>query len=173
VNNLLPTTIELGVFEVVGGYPKHAVELADQLDIDRDLGYRLLRALASLGVFEETSDRRFEITPAGELLREDHPESLHGVALLEEGPTHYALWKHLPDLVREGEQNAFDREFGHSGFDHRETDAGYGQVFDDAMTSYSKLSTDWTREMPPGSTGPTSRPSVTSGAATGICSARY
>lgn len=139
--------VELGVFEVVGDRPKHAVEIADQVDIDRKLGYRLLRALGSLGLLEESENRRFSITPAGELLQEDHPESLRGVALLEEGPAHYALWKHLPDLVREGDQNAFEREFGHSGFEHRETNAEYRQVFNDAMTSYSQMSTAWTREM--------------------------
>lgn len=139
--------VELSVFEVVGDYPKHAIEIADQIDIDRELGYRLLRALGSLGLLEESAGRRFEITPAGELLREDHQASLRGVALLEEGPTHYALWKHLPDLVREGDQNAFEREFGHSGFEHRETDPEYRQVFNDAMTSYSQMSTAWTQEM--------------------------
>ena len=44
----LYTGVELGVFDVVGDYPKHAVEIADQLDIDREQGYRLLRALGSL-----------------------------------------------------------------------------------------------------------------------------
>lgn len=140
--------VELGVFEVVGDYPKHVVEITDQIDVDRNLGYRLLRALGSLGLLEETADQRFAITAAGELLRADHPESLRGVVLLEEGPVHYALWTHLPDIVREGEQNAFDREFGHAGFiEHREADPEYADVFNEAMTSYSKMETAWTREM--------------------------
>lgn len=42
--------VELGVFEVVGESPKHTVEIADQLAIDRELGYRLLRALGSPGL---------------------------------------------------------------------------------------------------------------------------
>lgn len=139
--------VELGVFEVVGDIPKHTIEIADQLDADRQLSYRLLRGLASIGLLEETEERRFSITPAGELLQKDHPESLRGVTLLEEGPTHYALWKHLPDLVREGDQNAFDREFGHSGFEHRDTDPEYAEVFNNAMSSLSQMSTAWTREM--------------------------
>jgi hypothetical protein len=140
--------VELGVFEVVRNYPTHAVEIADQLDIDRDLGYRLLRALGSLGLLEESSDRRFSLTSAGKLLQEDHPESLRWVALLEESPTLYALWKHLPDLVREGEQNAFDREFGHSdSVEHRKANPEYARVFNDAMTSYSQMESSWTQEM--------------------------
>jgi DNA-binding MarR family transcriptional regulator len=131
--------VELGVFEAVGEYPTHATEIADRLDIDRDNGYRLLRALSSLGLLEETDDRRFSITPAGELLREDHPESLRNITLLEEGPTLYAVWTHLPDVVREGGPTGFQREFGHSTFEHRETDSEYAQVLNDAMTSYSRM----------------------------------
>lgn len=146
-SQILYSGIELGVFEVATDHPTHAVELADKLDIDRDAGYRLLRALGSLGLLEETSDRRFSITPAGELLREDHPESLHGHAHLNEGPTHYAIWKHLPDIVREGGLNGFQREFGHSVFKHMEVDPEYAQVFNIALSSMSRLESDWTLEM--------------------------
>lgn len=140
--------VDLGVFELVGEYPKHAVEITDRLDIDRELGYRLLRGLASLELLEEHPDRRFSITPAGEFLREDHPESLRGVALLEAGPTLTALWTHLPDLVREGEQNAFEWEFGHSGsVEHREANPAHDRVFNEAMTSYSKMQSAWTQEI--------------------------
>lgn len=147
-SQVLYTGVELGVFEIIEDRPKHAVEIADQLDVDRDLGYRLFRALGSLGLLEEMADRRFSLTSTGELLREDHPESLRGVVLLEEGPAHYALWTHLPALLREGEQNAFEREFGDAGFvEHREADPEYAAVFDEAMTSFSKMETAWAKEM--------------------------
>jgi hypothetical protein len=135
--------VELGVFEAVGSDPTPASEITDHLAVDAELGYRLLRALGAIGLLAEASDRRFALTPAGELLRENHPESLRGVTLLEEGPAHYALWKHLPDMVREGQQNAFVREFGHMAFDHAEDDSAYGAVFNDAMTSYSQMQTAW------------------------------
>ena len=64
---------------------------------------------------------RFRLTPAGELLRADHPQTLRGVTLLEEGPEHYALWKHLSAMVKDGKQNAFIREFGRSAFGHAVT----------------------------------------------------
>ncbi len=135
--------VELGVFDVVGDHPTHAVEIADLLDIDRGYGYRLLRALGSLGLLSETSDRRFSLTPAGELLQEDHPESLQAVALLEEGPTHYAMWKHLPDIVREGGPNGRQREFGYTGLDHLEADPEYAARFHDSMTSLSRMESAW------------------------------
>jgi hypothetical protein len=105
--------VELGVFNVIENHPKHVVEIVDQLDLDQDNAYRLLRAPASVGVLEETPERRFSLTDTGELLQEDHPDSLAGFVRLEEGPMHYAIWKHLPDIVREGKPNGFQREFGH------------------------------------------------------------
>lgn len=135
--------VELGVFEVAETDPKSANEITDELDLDRELGYRLLRALGEIGLLEEVPDRTFSLTPAGELLGAEHPESLRGVTLLEEGPAHYALWKHLPDMIRDGEQNAFVREFGHMAFDHAENDPAYAAVFNDAMTSYSRMQTGW------------------------------
>lgn len=139
--------VELGVFDVVEGYPKHSVEIADQLNIDRGKAYRLLRALASIGLLEESNDQRFSITAAGELLQEDHPDSLQGVALLEEGPTHYAIWKHLPDIVREGEPNGFQREFGHSVFEHMEADPDYAARFNESMSSLSQMESAWVKHL--------------------------
>jgi hypothetical protein len=58
-------------------------------------------------------------------LRSDHPQTLRGVTLLEDGPEHYALWKHLPAMVRDGEQNAFMHEFGRMAFDHAGRGGGH------------------------------------------------
>jgi DNA-binding MarR family transcriptional regulator len=139
--------VELGVFDLLSDHPKHAVEIADQLDLDRDRGYRLLRALSSLGLLEESSDRRFSLTAAGELLQADHPMSLRGVARLEEGPTHYAVWKHLPDVVREGEPDGFQREFGHAIFEHAGADPDYAERFNEAMTGLSRIESAWVTEL--------------------------
>ena len=135
--------VELGVFETVRNDPKHAVEVCDQLDLDRENGYRLLRALASLGLLEETEGRRFTLTEAGELLQSDHPMSLRGVARLEEGPTHYAAWTHLPEVVSEGGPDGFRREFGHPIFDHAGADPDYAERFNEAMTSLSRVESAW------------------------------
>jgi hypothetical protein len=61
------------------------------------------------------------------------------MALLEEGPQHYALWKHLPAMIRDGKQNAFVREFGEMAFAYARKNPAYGDVFNDAMTSYSAV----------------------------------
>jgi predicted transcriptional regulator len=142
-SQILYAGVKLGIFDAVRTGSKKAAQLANELNLDPALTYRLLRALGSLELLREDKDRTFSLTETGELLRSDHPQTLRGVTLLEEGPEHYALWKHLPAMVRDGKQNAFVREFGRMAFDHAVKDAGYAEVFDNAMSSYSSAQAEW------------------------------
>jgi hypothetical protein len=47
----------------------------------------------------------------GAVLRTDAPGSLRYMAMLEGGPEHWAIWNHVPAMVRDGRQNAFMREY--------------------------------------------------------------
>lgn len=145
-SQILHAGVHLDIFDTVGPEPQDAGSIARELGLDPALAYRLLRALGSLGLLREGPHRRFSLTDAGALLRRDHPQTLRGVTLLEEGPEHYALWKHLPAMIRDGRQNAFVREFGRMAFEHAAHDAAYAGVFNEAMSSYSSAQTAWVLE---------------------------
>jgi hypothetical protein len=131
---------ELGVFDHLDGTTaKGAVGLAEELNVDAALLYRLLRAIAAIGLLTENDFREFTLTAQGELLRSDDPRSLRPMARLTEGPQHYALWKHLPAMVRDGRQNAFVREFGMMAFDYARANKDYGERFKQAMSSFSAI----------------------------------
>jgi len=98
-SQILYVGVKLGVFDYVTSSPKNASDIAKDLNLDNTLAYRLLRALSSLGLLREGINHEFSITAQGELLRKDHPQTLRGIALLEEGHEHYALWKHLPAMI--------------------------------------------------------------------------
>ena len=138
-SQILYTGVKLGVFDVLAGNPRSAASVGSELDVDAGMAYRLMRALGSLGLLNEESMRTFSLTPMGELLRRDHPHTLRGMTLLEEGPEHYAAWRHLPDLIKEGKQDGFVREFGQPVFEYPVQNAGYGEVFNEAMSSYSSI----------------------------------
>src|SRR5262245_3960538 len=139
-SQILSAGTELGVFDRLDNRrAKTAETLAAELGADPTLLYRLLRALAAVGLVEEDCSRGFVHTNKGELLRSDHPQSLKPMARLEEGPQHYALWKHLPDMVRDGKQNAFVREFGRMAFKYAQENQDYAERFKQAMTSYSAV----------------------------------
>jgi O-methyltransferase/methyltransferase family protein len=137
----------LGVFDHLGvDEAKDAETLAVVLGVHAGLLYRLLRGLASLGLLAEDRSRRFAITPTGALLRSDHPQSLRDRALLNGGTEHYLIWRHLKDLIRDGKQNAFLREFGVPAFVYARQNDGYRRAFNRGMTSTSALQSAWTLE---------------------------
>jgi O-methyltransferase/methyltransferase family protein len=146
-SQMLYAGVRLGIFDCATSYVKSTADIAAELDLDDKLAYRLLRALSSLGFLKEQPDHTgFSITPQGELLRKDHPQTLRGVTLLEEGPEHNAIWKHLPAMIKEGKQNAFVREFGCKLFEYRDRNPAYAEVFNQAMSSYSSAQTNWVLE---------------------------
>jgi hypothetical protein len=138
-SQILYTGVKLGVFDALASGPRTAVRAASELDVDAGLLYRLMRALGSLGLLQEDTSRTFALTPMGALLRRDHPHTLRGMTLLEEGPEHYAAWRHLSDLIKEGQQNAPLRELGQHMFEYAAQHPSYGAVFNEAMSSYSSM----------------------------------
>jgi hypothetical protein len=143
-SQILYSGAALGVFDQLSNHPTTAAEVAKKINADPAMLYRLMRALGSIGLLIENDEKAFSLTDAGALLCEDHPHSLRATALLEEGPEHYAIWKHLVDMVRDGRQNGFMREFGTMGFEYARANPGYGLIFNKAMSSMSSLTTDWT-----------------------------
>jgi hypothetical protein len=138
-SQILYAGVKLGIFESVGEFPKSASSIAQELGLDPSLSYRLLRALASMGFLSERNDQNFSVTPMGTIVRKDHPHTLRGVLLLEEGPEHYAIWKHLVPMVEDGKQDGFVREFGLKLFDYVAKTPPYSQMFNEAMSSYSAM----------------------------------
>lgn len=99
--------------------------------------YRLLRALASLGVFAERSDGRFELTPAADLLRVDNPASMRSLAMSMGGPR-YRAWEAVLYSVTTG-KSAFEHVYGEPFFEHLAKDPEASLVFNDAMSSHSRM----------------------------------
>jgi predicted transcriptional regulator len=90
-SQILYAGVKLGVFNTLSAGPKRADDVASEFNLNRPLTYPLLRALASLGLLSEAADCSFSLTPSGEFLRADHPQTLRGIVLLEDGPEHYAV----------------------------------------------------------------------------------
>jgi hypothetical protein len=145
-SQILYAGVKLGVFDIASPEPLSAVEMAKELSVDPALFYRLLRALASIGLLKESAGRRFSVTSMGKLLRSDNPQTLRGVALLEEGPEHYAIWKHLTAMIKDGKQDGFIREYGQRIFEYAAEQPSYAEVFNNAMSSYSAIQTGWVLE---------------------------
>jgi 2-polyprenyl-3-methyl-5-hydroxy-6-metoxy-1,4-benzoquinol methylase len=97
--------------------------------------YRLLRALASIGVFAEDEARRFSLTPLGATLRADVPGSLRFIVIEELGENHYPAWAKLLYSLNSG-AIAFNHVYGKSKWEYMTEHADEARIFDQAMASF-------------------------------------
>lgn len=132
---------ELGVADVLADGPLTVNEIARRIGTDPEATYRLLRLLASHSVFAQHDDGRFAITPMGDALRPDSPNSLHGIAKLMGHPIHWEDWGHLVDSVRTGEPS-LPKLRGMGAFEYLATNQEYGAVFMRGMGDLSGLETE-------------------------------
>ncbi|NUS11490.1 MAG: methyltransferase, partial [Streptomyces sp.] len=130
----------LGVADALGEDPATAEELAAAVRTEaRPLG-RLMRALASYGVFTEQPDGRFAHTAMSRMLREDAPDSLRNIALWCTEPWTWDAWPRLDEAVRTG-RDVFTDLYGKRFFEYLHDDAPESAaVFDKAMSRSSTQS---------------------------------
>ncbi len=123
----------LGIADRLAAGPRTAAELAEEVFVAAQPLHRLLRALASLGVFEERDAGRFALTPMAEVLRSDVTGSLRPMALMR-GEWQYGAWGELLHCITTG-GSAFEKLFGQGMFDFLSSDPERGALFDSAMTA--------------------------------------
>ena len=131
----LNVAAELGLADLLRDGPRTTDDLAGACGAHAASLYRLMRALASVGVFTEMQGRRFGLTPMAELLRSDVPGSMRSLARMY-GSEQYRAWDDLLGSVRSGEP-AFDRVFGASYFEFLAKTPQADAVFNDAMTGWT------------------------------------
>src|SRR6516164_7408386 len=85
----------LGIADLLMGGPQTVEQLAAATGTHADSLYRLLRALASLGIFAETQGGRFALTPLAECLRSDVPDSIRNWARMLSLPLFWQSWGEL------------------------------------------------------------------------------
>jgi hypothetical protein len=129
---------KLGIPDLLEAEPKSADELAEQIGVQPDALYRLMRATACVGVLAEGSDKKFSQTPMSAVLTSKAPVSLRGLAMMTGTEWHGRGWAHLDYCVRTGKQ-AIDEIYGVPIFEFFKQNAGEAQVFDAAMTGLSSI----------------------------------
>ncbi|MBP8131722.1 MAG: methyltransferase [Candidatus Hydrogenedentes bacterium] len=134
------TAAELGIADLLVDGPRTAEELAAASGAHSGALYRLLRALASVGVFAQDADGRFALTPRGALLRSDVPGSQRSFAVMM-GAEFYAAWGELLHSVRTGEPG-FEKRFGAPFFRYLEEHPDRHRVYDAAMNGIHDVETE-------------------------------
>jgi hypothetical protein len=123
---------KLGIPDLLKSGPKTAEELANATKMHAPSLYRVLRALAGVGVVSSQGEQ-FALTPLSETLVTDAPGSLRWFTVSELGQEHYPAWGNLMQSVKTGDI-AFDKFFEVDIWTYFQQNPEDAAVFNDSMT---------------------------------------
>jgi len=129
-----------GVADRLENGPRPVDALAASAEVDAENLHRVLRALASVGIFTETEPGVFGLTPRAEFLRASHPASMKHFALMV-GDDLFEVWCDLFHAVQTG-GSAVEKRFGRDFFAEIGRDLRKSHVFDRAMQEIHGGETD-------------------------------
>jgi hypothetical protein len=132
----LQVAVRLGIPDRLADGPRAVADLARETHTSEDALYRVLRALASVGVFDETASRRFGLTLAGQMLRKGGSGSMRDMALWITSPFHFRVYAELLHSVQTG-RPAADKVAGMPVFEYLGRERELGEIFNDAMSAFS------------------------------------
>jgi hypothetical protein len=124
---------KLGVPDLLADGPCSVDELAERSGADPDVLARLLRGMASIGLFRRTAPRTYALTSVTECLRSDVPHSLRQMAILD-GEEVFRSFADILHTVRTGAP-AFDMIYGEPFYDYINGNHAVAATFADAMNA--------------------------------------
>jgi len=134
VSRAIYIAAKLGLADLLKDGSKHTEELAEATGTHAPSLYRVMRALASVGIFAEDEPRRFALTPIAATIQSDVPGSLRPWTIMALGEEDYQAWGDLMHSVRTGE-SAFTHVFGMGVWQYRAQHLEHAKIFEDAMAN--------------------------------------
>ncbi len=138
IHQALYAAAKLGVADLLERGVDTSAKLAAELKVNEDALYRLLRALASQGIFEETAPRTFKNSGISHCLRKDEPGSIRPALLYWGTDFYYQSFGEILHSIETGEP-ARARLFGNSEWEYMQQHPELASIFDDAMTNLSSM----------------------------------
>jgi hypothetical protein len=136
VSRALHTVADLGVADALGDTPQAAAAIAAATGADANALERVVRLLASYGIFEYR-DGALQHTPMSRMLRDDHPQSMRAlVRMFGSG----GLWAAVGELgwtMRTGEPSA-DRALPGGIWGYLRENPEASRIFGEAMTAKAR-----------------------------------
>jgi len=136
VAQLVHVAAELDLADRLAKGPQTPEALAKQAGVDPVALARVLRGLASVGIFKADAKGRYTFTRLARTLRSDHPASLRDFARMMVADYNWQAWGGLLASVRDGAV-AFDRVHGVPFFEYLQRNPERERVFAASMASIS------------------------------------
>ncbi len=137
VSQGLAVVAKLGVADLLKDAPQTVSVLAEKTQTHERSLYRLLRALSSVGIFDESDPKVFGLTPLSETLLSDRPNSLRDAAIFMGANWHWQVYGEMLHSVQTGEA-AWKKVHGAEVFPYLQQHPAEAEIFNRAMTSYSQ-----------------------------------
>jgi|RhiMetdeSRZDD1v2_1073273.scaffolds.fasta_scaffold568386_1 O-methyltransferase len=128
----------LGVADHMNATPMPVDEIARKTGAHAPSLYRVMRMLASMGVFREEEGKRFALTPAGELLKSDAAGTMRYFAMMFGDEWTTRAYEHFMDCLLTG-KDGVSKAYGRHVFDVLAERPQQLDTFQAAMTSSSAM----------------------------------
>ncbi len=128
---------KLKIADLLADGPLPVAEIAKRTDSNTDALYRVLRVLASVGVFSESAGRVFAQTPVSEFLRAGVPGSQRDLLIFMGSPFHFKVWSAMSYSIATGKP-AVEHLYGKPAFEAILEEPEVAYDFNTAMTSFSR-----------------------------------
>lgn len=129
---IIHAAAKFGLADHLASGPKTAEELAGPTRTHAPSLYRVLRTLASLGVFTEDAQRRFHLTPLGEALKAGAPGAARATILTLAGRTFWQGMGNFTYSVETG-KSGFEKFLGMPVFDYLAQHPEEASLFNETM----------------------------------------
>ncbi|MCA9216677.1 MAG: methyltransferase [Planctomycetales bacterium] len=141
ISQAIYAAAKFGIADCLKDGPKSIDQLAAETSASPDALHRLLRALASVGIFSEGEPRHFSLTPLAEVLQSDVHGSKRALALMS-GDEQFRAWAEIEYSIRTGKK-AFDKVYGKPIFDYLGENPDKARIFDAAMVGIHGRESDF------------------------------
>lgn len=137
ISRMLYVATNLGIADLIDERPRPASELADATGVHPRALYRVLRALAGVGLFTEDEAGNFHLTPIGHTMCRNAPDSMRAMILSELEGEHFDAWTNLAQSVKTGEI-AFDHKYSQNVWEYYADNPARAAIFNESMTNASE-----------------------------------
>jgi hypothetical protein len=135
---LLYMAAKLKIADILSDGPKNYIEIAKKTGTHAETIYRVLRALASFGIFNEIEGKSFEINSVSKFLAKDHPSKLNTIIIMRMEEYNWKPWGELLYSVKTG-KSSFKKIFGINLFEYFNKNPEASKIFNESMGIYSEI----------------------------------
>lgn len=138
VSQCIYVAATLGIADLLKDGARSVDDLAQTTDVQAYPLYRVLRALASVGIFTEVAPQQFALTEMAEYLRSDVPMSLRYISMMLSDKWHWNAWGDVLHVVKTGQpamQHLYQVE---NTFEFLSKNAESGDIFNTAMVGWAE-----------------------------------